>query len=73
MRCQRRGDMEHGEEETTITVIEWDADVFHQRVANWEALGYKALMHTYEIKAEIHPDTGEVMHQYTIMLEKSET
>jgi len=62
--------MDQREEETTVTVIEWDPDAFHQRVAYWEALGYKVLLHTYEVKAEIHPETGEVMHQYSIALEK---
>jgi hypothetical protein len=62
--------MDRHEEETFITVTEWDPEVFHQQVAQWETLGYKTLMHTYKIKAEIDPETGEVIHQYTISLEK---
>jgi hypothetical protein len=63
--------MERHEAETII-VVEWDAAVFHQQVASWEALGYRALLDTYEIQAEIDPETGEVRHQHTIVLEKSD-
>ncbi|MBI3949535.1 MAG: hypothetical protein HY314_03665 [Acidobacteria bacterium] len=69
---RKRSHMDQREEETTLTIIEWDPDAFHQKVAHWEALGYQALRHTYQVKAEIHPETDEVMHQYTIMMQKSQ-
>lgn len=46
----------------TITIREWDAEVFHRRVVQLEAEGYAARLDSYQILAEMNPETGEVIH-----------
>jgi len=49
-----------------IVVREWDCDLFHRRVLELEAKGYVTHRDTYRIVPEINPETGEVIHLYTI-------
>ncbi len=54
----------------TIVVRDWDAEKFHARVRELEAQGYIARRDTYEIKAEMDPETGAITHLHTIELYK---
>ena len=55
-----------------LFVREWSADAFHQRVLELETQGYMARLETYQITAEMNPDTGEIIHLHTIeMLDRS--
>ena len=56
----------------TIVVREWDPEKFHARVHELEAQGYEARHDTYEIKAEMNPETGAIIHLHTIELYKPE-
>lgn len=47
-------------------VREWDADAFHGRVSELEALGYIARLETYQVVPEMNPETGEISHVYLI-------
>ena len=55
---------------TVIVVREWDCDTFHRRVLELEAQGYVARRDGYSITPEMNPDTGEIIHLYTIELQK---
>ena len=49
-----------------LFVREWSADAFHQRVLELETRGYIARLETYQITAEMNPETGEIIHLHTI-------
>ena len=49
-----------------LLIREWSADEFHRRVLQLENAGYVARRDSYRITAEINPETGEVIHLYTI-------
>ncbi len=49
-----------------VLVREWDNDLFHRRVREYEARGYVARRETYAIMADMNPETGEVVHLYLI-------
>jgi hypothetical protein len=49
-----------------IVVWEWDADEFHRKVLDLEDRGYVARRETYMVRAEVHPETGIVVHLHTI-------
>ena len=49
-----------------IIIREWNADAFHRRVLDLEAQGYAARLDSYDIKPEVNPETGEVIHLRTI-------
>ncbi len=51
---------------SVILVREWNPDVFHRRVLELEAKGYVARRETYNITPEMNPETGEIVHLYTI-------
>jgi hypothetical protein len=51
-----------------ILVREWDSERFHHRVLELEAIGYRARLETYRITPEVEPDTGRVIHLYSIEL-----
>ncbi len=53
-------------------VREWDAEKFHARVRELESQGYVARRNTYEIKAEINPETGVITHLHSIELYKAQ-
>lgn len=58
---------------STVTVIqEWTSDDFHRRVVEMEAQGYVAREGTYRIVAEADPETGRIMHLYTIEMSRPE-
>ncbi len=57
----------------TIIIRDWDPENFHARVRELEAQGYIARRETYEIKAEMNPDTGAISHLHTIELYKPES
>lgn len=48
-------------ESETITVREWDAEVFHRRVLELEAQGYTTCLNSYQVLAEMNPETGEII------------
>lgn len=55
-----------------LFVREWGAEAFHQRVLELETRGYIAKLETYQITAEMNPETGEIVHLHTIeMFERS--
>jgi len=49
-----------------IQVREWDPEIFHRRVFELEKNGYVWQRETYRVTAEMDPETGEVIHLYTI-------
>ena len=49
-----------------LIVREWGAQAFHHRVVELEARGYVARRETYRITPEMNPETGEIIHLYTI-------
>jgi len=54
-----------------ILVREWDPDMFHRRVLELEAQGYAARRETYRIIPEMDPQTGKIIHLYSIELHKT--
>jgi hypothetical protein len=47
---------------------------FHERVLELESRGYVARLETYNITAEVNPETGEIIHLHTIeMLPSTES
>ncbi len=57
--------------EDLIVIREWDADLFHAKVREWEEKGYVARRDTYQIKAETDPETGKIVHLHTIEMAKT--
>jgi hypothetical protein len=53
-----------------VVVREWDADRFHAQVRQWEEQGYVARRETYQIKAEMDPESGNIVHLHTIEMVK---
>lgn len=51
---------------TFIQVREWDPDAFHRRVLELEKKGYVWQRETYRVTPETDPETGQVIHLYTI-------
>ena len=49
-----------------VIVREWDNEKFHQRVLELEAFGYVARRETYSVTAEQHPDTGYIVHLFSM-------
>jgi len=49
-----------------ILIREWDNDKFHQRVLELESKGYVSRRETHTVTAEVHPETGYVIHLYCI-------
>ena len=56
-----------------LLIREWNAEEFHRRVLELESNGYVARRDTYRITAEMNPDTGEVIHLYTIEMSAGST
>ena len=52
-----------------IIVRDWDCDTFHRRVIEFESQGYVAQRETYTITPEMNPETGEIVHLYTIEMQ----
>ncbi len=57
---------------TTMTIREWDADLFHRRVLEMTEQGYAVIRESYQITPEMNPETGEIIHLHQIDLEKQE-
>ena len=55
-----------------IVVRDWDPDAFHRRVLQMESEGYVTRRETYTITPEMHPETGRIIHLYSIELVKPE-
>jgi len=53
-----------------IVIREWNADLFHQKVLEFETQGYQARLESYEVVPEMNPETGEVIHLHTVELRK---
>ena len=53
-----------------ILVREWDSDRFHERVMKLEEEGFTSKLETYQIEPESDPDTGKIIHLYTIEMQK---
>ena len=53
-------------------VIEWDAESFHARVAEFDRQGYAQRRETYTILAESDPDTGVIRHRYAMEMVRDE-
>ena len=51
-----------------ILIREWTADNFHRHVLELEKKGYLTRRETYTITPEVHPETGEITHLYSIEL-----
>jgi len=58
-------------ESETITVREWDPEVFHRRVHELEAEGYAACLDSYQVLAEMNPETGEIIHLRSVDMYKA--
>ncbi|HEV2177573.1 MAG TPA: hypothetical protein VGW33_10305 [Terriglobia bacterium] len=54
----------------TVVIREWDCDTFHRRVLELEAQGYVAQRDSYAITPEMNPDTGVVIHLYSIEMQR---
>ena len=52
-----------------IVIREWDADIFHRRVAELEAVGYIARLQSYSITAEMDPETGNIIHLHSVEMD----
>lgn len=53
-----------------LLVREWDADSFHRRVLELESQGYTARRDSYRITPEMDPQTGKIVHLYTIEMSR---
>jgi hypothetical protein len=52
----------------SVIVQEWYSDLFHQKVLDFEKDGYVARWDTYKITPEMNPETGAILHLYSIEL-----
>jgi hypothetical protein len=58
--------------QTTELVREWDSDAFHRRVMELESQGYTSRKGTYQISAEMNPETGVIVHLHAIEMIKED-
>jgi hypothetical protein len=58
--------------QNTELVREWDSDSFHRRVMELESQGYIGREGTYQISAEMNPETGEIIHLHAIEMIKED-
>jgi hypothetical protein len=56
-----------------VVICEWDCDAFHRRVLELETRGYVALRDTYTVTPEMNPDTGVIIHLYSIEIQEPVT
>ncbi len=49
-----------------ILIREWESDRFHERVVELESRGYVARRETYTITPDMNPETGAIVHLYSI-------
>lgn len=57
---------------SVIIVREWDNDGFHKRVLQLEAEGYVARRETYSVTPEMNPETGAIIHLYSIEMQNAD-
>lgn len=62
--------MSMADEDELILVREWDSETFHRRVLELEAKSYLARRESYKITQEMNPETGQIIHLYTIEMFK---
>lgn len=55
-----------------VLIREWDNETFHRKVLELKANGYEARRETYQVIAEQNPDTGFVVHLYSIEMYPAE-
>jgi hypothetical protein len=55
-----------------VLIREWDNERFHRKVLELEANGYEARRETYQVIPEQNPDTGFVVHLYSIEMYPAE-
>lgn len=53
-----------------VVIREWDCDTFHRRVLELEARGYVARLETHTVTPEMNPETGEIIHLYSIEMQE---
>jgi endonuclease I len=53
-------------------IQEWQCELFHRRVMELESQGYTARRESYRITPEMNPETGEIVHLYTIELQRQD-
>ena len=51
-------------------VRDWSSEAFHDQVLKLESKGYNTRRETYQIVADMNPETGEVIHLYTVEMYK---
>ena len=56
-----------------LLVREWDNETFHRKVLELEASGYVSRRDTYSVTAEQNPDTGFVIHLYSMEMYPAES
>jgi len=56
-----------------ILISEWDSDSFHKQVLELEGKGYAARPESYRITPVMDPETGEIVHQYSVEMRMLET
>ena len=49
-----------------ILVLDWDPESFHNRVSELESRGYLARLDSYSVTADMNPETGSIIHLYSI-------
>ena len=54
---------------TVVVIREWDCDTFHRRVLELEHAGYVSQLESYSITPEMNPETGEIIHLYTMEMQ----
>ena len=54
-----------------IMVLDWDPESFHKRVSELESNGYVARLDSYSVTADIHPETGVIIHIYSIEMNRN--
>jgi len=52
-----------------VLINEWDSDSFHRKVLEFESKGYEARQESYHIRPEVDPETGEIVHLYSIEMD----
>ncbi len=56
-----------------ILISEWDSDSFHKQVLEIEAKGYAARPESYHITPVMDPETGGIVHLYTVEMNAVES
>ena len=55
-----------------ILIREWESERFHERVLELESRGYVARRDSYTITPEMNPETGFIIHLYSIEMSPPE-